>query len=180
MQNRRERLLLVLVPTHRAVRIAALVPHLPWALVATPKVSPPLLSRAKSSSRSLVLTEPPASVASKRASCDREGSKTLPVRLGAVNLVQCTPFTKVVRDVDSGDDMLSVSGPTRSEADRQVHSTRTRRTEVCENTRVLDPKAQHQGHDDKRDLNQAIAAIARASWRNVDPVPDEASRAGGR
>ena len=32
MQNRRERLLLVLVPNHRAVRIAALVPHLPWAV----------------------------------------------------------------------------------------------------------------------------------------------------
>ena len=117
----------------------------------TPKGSPPPLSRAKSSSRSLVLTEPPASFTSKGASGDRENLNVerslegkLSLRLGAVNLVPCTPFTKVVRD----DDAMTWIDAGRG---RQVHSARTRRTEGCENTRVLDPKAQHQGRDDGKD-----------------------------
>ena len=121
-----------------------------------------------------------------RASGDREnlnveysfeGSKKLPVRLGAVNLVPCTPFTKVVRDVDSGDDMLSVSGSTRSEADKfTVHGRGGRRVAKTPAywIRKLNIRGAMMVKTDKRELNQAIAAIARAKRGNVDLRPHAA------
>ena len=174
-QNRREKLLWVLV------------------LSSENRSSGSSSSVGRSSQRSLVRSattpkgstfsrsEFPASFASKRASGDREnfnaecspdGSNKPRVRLSAVNLVPCTPFTKVVREDDSGNDMLSVSGSTWSEADRSTvygrGGWRVAKTPAYW-IRKFNIRGAMMVKTDKWDLNQATEAIARAKRGNVDP-----------